>query len=292
MSENTYNKIPSREEIQKMSTPELMEFLRLDSCSPANSASDAELIFYILEVLEAREDAQESAPKQNPKEAFEKFQKLYLNSTEQGVSLDNTSTIKRAERKRVAPLPRWLRSVSLIAATLAFVVIVGSITIKAAGVDPWEMFATWTKDLFFFSSSQTEMPEMPEPDVSDLEEMLEKHSISIPAIPHWLPDGYELADVYEQSSPFATSITAAFVKQKDVLILNLRVYTNASSTAFDEKDDVNVELFETGGNVHYIYFNEGNITASWKLDATDITIYGPVTVDEMKQIIASFYERN
>lgn len=291
MSDNIKESAPSREEIDAMSTQELMELIRQDAELPANSSSDEELIFYILEVLAKREEMRDVVLHKNPEEAHEKFQKLYLNTTEQGIPIDNTPRAKRIKEKQVVRFPRWLRSVSVIAASLALVLIAGSITIKAMGIDPWERFATWTKELFFYSSSQTELPVLPEPDVADWEKMLEKHVVSVPAVPHWLPDGYELTDVYEQVSPFAASLTAEFTNQKDVLILNLRIYTNAAGTAFDEKDETDVEIYEVGGNIYHIYLNEGNTTASCELNDTDISIYGPISVDEMKQIIASFYER-
>ena len=154
MSDNTYSGIPSREEIQSMSTPELMEILRQESYKPSDSASDAELIFYILEALETREDAQESAPKQNPKEAFEKFQKLYLDPVEDGISTGKSKNLQENKKPQVIRLPKWLRAVAAIAAVFAVVVIAGSITTQASGFDPWTMFANWTKDIFCFSNGK------------------------------------------------------------------------------------------------------------------------------------------
>lgn len=296
MSDNTYSGIPSREEIQSMSTPELMEILRQESYKSSDSASDAELIFYILEVLETREDAQESTPKQNPKEAYEKFQKLYLDPGEDGISIRKAKDLQRNEKLQVVRFPKWLRSIAAVAAVLAVVVIVGSVTIKAVGLDPWTLFANWTKDIFYFSNGETQPPQMPEPDVAVLEDMLEKHSVTIPAVPHWLPEGYELFDVYEHVSPFEATITAEFWHEMECFMYTLQISsdasTNASTNGISEKDENDVEIYEYNNQVHYIFSNNGNMTASWTVENCVFTLYGPITMENMKLIIASFYEGN
>ena len=292
MSDNTYSGIPSRKEIQDLSTPELMEILRQESYKSSDSASDAELIYYILEVLEAREDAQESAPKQNPKEAFEKFQNLYLDPVEDGISAQKAKELQCSEKPQAVRFPKWLRSIAAVAAVLAVVVIAGSVTIKAAGLDPWTLFANWTKDIFCFSTGETQLLEIPEPDVSELEAMLEKHSVTIPAVPHWLPEGYELADIYEQVSPRSTTITAEFWHEMDWIVYSINTYSEGSTNVVFEKDETVVETYTINEQVHYIFSNNGNNSASWAVGNCVLSIYGPISTEEMKQIIASFYEGN
>lgn len=292
MSDNTYAKIPSREEIKNMSTSELMEILRLESYSPSDSVSDAELIFYILEVLETREDAQESAPKQNPKEAFEKFQKLYLDPVEDSISIAKAKAPHQNKKPQVIRSTKWLRSIAAVVAVLVVVVIAGSVSIYAAGFDPWEMFATWTKDIFYFSNGETQPPQISKPDVAMLEDMLAKHSVTIPAVPRWLPEGYELIDVYEQVTPRATTITAEFWRNMDYMFYSVQIYTDTPTSAITEKDETVVELYEIDEQAYYIFSNNGNTTAKWTVKNYILSIYGSPSTEEMKQIIASFYERN
>lgn len=290
MSDNTYSGIPSREEIQSMSTPELVEILRQGSYDPSDSASDAELIFYILEVLETREDAQGSAPKQNPKEAFEKFQKLYLDPDEDGISMGKTKTLQQNKKPQVIRIPKWLRSIAAVAAVLVVVLIAGSVTIKAAGLDPRTLFANWTKDIFYFSPPEGTAPSIFVPDVSDLEQALEKNNVEFSCTPHWLPDGYRLFDVYESVTPRNTTITAEFINGTQKVFLVLRGFSSVPNPVVSEKSELDVEPYVQGGCTYYLFMNADIVSASWYVDNWECSLYGPITMDDLKHIISSFYE--
>ena len=108
----------------------------------------------------------------------------------------------------------------------------------------------------------------------------------------WLPEGYELIDAYEHVTPRSTTITAEFWCNMDHLIYSVQIYTDTPTSAITEKDETVVDIYVINGQVHYIFSNNGNKVAEWTVNNNVLSIYGPISTEEMKQIIASFYEGN
>ena len=186
MSENQNRGIGDLSKYDAMTTEELEEILRLDAQAQEEQESDTETILYIMEVLAARKRNNGHTGK-TALEAYESFKQNYM------PEVDNIETISKASTKTKIAFPRWLRSLTATAAVLA-ILLVGSVTAQAFGLNIWEAVVKWTQETFQFgdwgdSSVNDNLP------YASLQEALEESEITASLIPNWFPDSFELVEI-------------------------------------------------------------------------------------------------
>ena len=274
-----------------LSTSELENILRADLDAPE---SDPERTLYILEVIERRDPEHAAAREADTDRAWEEFQAYY--DVPEGQ--DRTLYPSEPPKKKLHLAffgkrhPR-LRQAALIAAMLALLMLGAS----ALGFDGFsKMIGLWTDEEFHFVSAGSAASST---DISpenmayeSLEEALEAYKINTPVISTRLSKDFilkeltveedsETKEIYFYSlynyneSPFSISIAHRF-RQSDFTY---------------EKDDTLVDVYESHGISHYIYQNNGFVSASWCNGLLECTMYGKIQTDELKEIIDSIYER-
>ena len=277
MSEKQSRGIGDLSKYDAMTTEELEEILRLDAEAPEEQESDIEMILYIMEVLTERKRNNSHTGK-TALEAYESFVENYMPETE-----DSTPASKRTVPfKRTCP--RCLRSLTAAAAVLVILVL-GTVTAKAFGINVWQAVVKWTQDTFHVgewdnSNANYNLP------YTSLQEALEKGKISASIAPTWFPDDYELVDIKVDHSPLQNKYLAKYANGEQSLIITVQDYLD-NEPFYVEQSDGLVEEYEASGILYYL-FSDVNLTkAKWINGSYECSISGNLTIEELKTMIDS-----
>ena len=130
---------------------------------------------------------------------------------------------------------------------------------------------------------------------SDIIETAEAFGVSEKLFPTVFPEGFVQAEVrvtkdYRDNttdfSAYYTNPESEYVFSVDAMMM-----TGASNGVF-EKDDRPVITYTVGDIDWYIMHNLENVYAVALIGNREVSFGGPVSVEKMKQIVDSVYERN
>ena len=270
MSENQNRGSIEFVKYDSMETEVLEEILRLDAEMPEGQESDTDKILYIMEVL-AERNRNNSHTGKTALEAYESFKQNYLSETD-----DNSVPMKT---KRGCP--RWVRSLTAAAAVLA-ILIAGSVTAKAFGLDIWKAVVQWTQETFHFGNSNVDSDR----DYASLQEALEQGGISIPLAPTWIPDGYKLEAIRAEITPIKKRYTAKYTDGDQTLRITVQDHLDGKPVYVEQSDGL-VEEYIASGITYYLFENNERTQAVWIVDSYECGVAGKVTIEELKQMINS-----
>ena len=277
MSENQNRGISDLSKYDAMTTEELEEILRLDAQAPEEQESDTDKILYIMEVLTERKRNNSHTGK-TALEAYETFKQNYMPEIEEPDIYDEKSV---AVKRR---FPRWLRGLTAAAAVLVILVL-GSVTAKAFGMDFWKTVVKWTQETFHFgewgnSEANDNLP------YSSLQEALEKSKITTSLTPNWFPSGYELIDIKVEYSPLQTVYKAKYSNGDQVLSIVIRDHLEGKPVYVEQSEGL-VEEYEISGVKYYLFSDINVVKAVWVNGSYECDIFGNVTIEELKMMIDS-----
>lgn len=215
--------------LDQLSTEELRQLLCADIDSPVNG--DDEAIFYILEVIESREQAHPSSPFPDLGKSWKEFNELYNTPEAADISLypienDAAPVLNSICKKSIHKRP-FLRRSLLVAATI--ICLIAALTIPVAGyANLFQMVGQWSAEQFGFTpetpvESSSLMYPSPGPVITsenDIRDILVQNGIKENVIPKWMPDGFKLLDeisVYEFGSSGNLQVDAAYSDGTDFL---------------------------------------------------------------------------
>lgn len=267
-----------------MSTEELQQILREDASKPeGQEETSTEALFYIMEVLAQRRRARNEG--KTPEEALEAFHKYYEE--------DEVSSLTEREpvvRKKNSTATNWVKRL-VAAAAIIILIFSGSITAKAFGFDLWEIIVKWTQETFHFGYSQ-DNNEINNPDSNDnvvysgLQMALNEFDITTPLVPCWIPEGYEEVSVRTFDTPKQKQFIAMYQKGDSEIKIWIQDYLENAPTQIEQSDSI-LEVYEVKGVQYYIVRDNEQLRAAWIRDSFECYITGPLSIDELKQIINS-----
>ena len=277
MSENQNRGIGDLSKYDAMTTEELEEILRLDAQAPEEQESDTEMILYVMEVLAARKRNNGHTGK-TALEAYESFKQNYM------PEVDNIETTRNVPTKTRITFPRWLRSLTATAAILA-ILLVGSVTAQAFGLNIWETVVKWTQETFNFgewgnTNANNDLP------YASLQEALSKGRINTLLVPTWFPNGYKLVDINVEHKPLQIAYKAKYTNGEQVLRITVQNYLDKIPVYVEQSDGL-VEEYEVAGVTYYLFSDIDVVKAVWINGSYECNIFGNVTIEELKQMIDS-----
>ena len=277
MSDNQNCGISKYAKFDTMTTEELEEILRLDLIAPEGQGSDMETLLYVMEVLADRRKMNGHAENEALK-AYESFKQNYM---------PEIQTARKPVVKHNHSKLRWLRSLSAAAAVLV-IILLGTVTAKAFGVDVWEAVITWTQETFHIGGyGQTVEPGTDDHFAYDsLQEALQQRNINDALVPTWIPDGYELVDIKVEETPLSDIYHGYYQNGEKRLKISVRNHLTANPEYMEQSSDFN-EIYEVAGTKYYIFTNNMQIQAVWIFDSYECYLSGHVTIDELKMMIDS-----
>ena len=280
MSENQNCGIRDFSKYDEMTTEELEEILRLDAEMIDGQESDTEILLYVMEVLTQRRK-KIGQTGNTAQEAYETFTQHYLPEI---MNTDNTDPVPAKRNKPANRMHRWIRAMAATAAVLV-ILIAGSVTAKAFGIDVWKAVIQWTQETFHFgewgnSNSSNNLP------YASLQEALEEGNTPTWLVPTCIPDGFKLVDVMTNVTPIQKIYRAKYMKEEQYLIITVQDYLDEVPYYVEQGEDL-VEEYEVAGITYYLFENYENVRAVWLYGSYECDISGEVTIDEIKEMIDS-----
>lgn len=298
----------------KMSTESLEELLRLDAELPDGEGSDIDEILYISEVIAKRDREQPTGrySEADVDAAWETFQTKYLPYAADGRSLYDFDDDEPGSTKAITPdMPspsgkkrisargrRRLGRLASIAAAIALLIGIMTVTAYAMGYDLWGVIAQWTKDTFTFvpiSENNRANIQTKDDDFANLQMALDEFGVTTQLVPTWIPDGFILDDIVVDDTTMEDSITfqANYVNNEKYLTIYINMYDTADNVNYSawEKDDHTVTELSVGGITFYIVENDSEPLAIWSNGQFECFISGNISTDDLIKIIRSIYEK-
>lgn len=275
MSENQNRGVGDLSKYDAMTTEELEEILRLDAQAPEEQESDTETILYIMEVLAARKRNNVHTGKTALK-AYESFKQNYM------PEVDNVKTTRNVPTK--ITFPRWLRCLTATAAVLA-ILLVGSVTAQAFGLNIWEAVVKWTQETFHFgewgdSNADDDLP------YSSLQDAIEEGEITSLLVPNWFPSGYELVNISVENKPFQIAYKAIYTNGVRDIRITIQEYLDKIPVYVEQSEGL-VEEYQIAEVTYYLFKNNERTQAVWIVDSFECRITGELTIEELKLMIDS-----
>ena len=267
---------------EKLSTEELRIILRQDSMLDEGDASDTEAILAISTILAERE--QKEAPV-DVDAAWAAFQKEYRPFTdpEPLYALDAEDNTKHpAGSKR----PRFMKRLIGLAAVIALILTVGTVTAYARRYDLFGYVAKWSRDTFrFVNAEKTSVP------FYNMSAALSVDGITEPLVPRWLPEGYGEDNVKVGETPLYVFYDSWCYIGENTIRMAVTHYNSEErgNRIYETDPTVPPEIYEAGGIDHYLMMNGGYWRALWRVGDLECSILGKVSLDEMKRIVDSIY---
>lgn len=278
--------------LEQLSTEQLEDILRADLASEDQENDEA--VFHILEVLEKREKENPTGRLPDTDQAWKEFQQYYNIPEGEGESL---YPIRNTQEKRSASVPTKTRRVFrprkiLVVAAVLILMFGGMLTAQAAGVDVFGAIGRWTEEKFHF-----EITPASEDGTTDytFREASRKRGLPQSLIPTWYPKGFESSEPIDDSvEDYVDSVYCEYINKEEnrsYLAMVSRYFdSEAIAAAVYEKDDTEVEIYESKGRTFYIMSNLDSMTATWSDGILSIDIIGQLEVNQIKRIIDSIGE--
>ncbi len=241
-----------------------------------------------------------------PGEAWERFRRTRLAGDTSRLGLSNKGkvckTVISMEGKRQPRRPRRLGRALLIAAVI--VVMMTLLLPPVLGYrDIFHMVAKWTDEQFRFVAPTYGNPETAEENddqeaMTPLMESLEEYGLPTSFSPTWFPEDRQFLEVrYKENENGKIYFTAVFADENEEKLVYFELikcpeYLRPKTSTFTwEKDDSTVIKFPYNGITHYIVENNGFIGAHWYVDLFEVAVLGDISIEEVKKIVESIYER-
>lgn len=228
----------------------------------------------------------------DPAEALERFRRRYAPLlAEEGAGGTPGEASAAPEKRRCSnPLVKALP----IAAAL--VLLLGTVTAQALGVDVFSAVARWTAEIFRLDGGSTPYAAVElrplevgeEASYESLEEAVEAFGIDAPIVPREIPERFELVEVKAVQRKLGVLIYANYESGGEVFQVRYNEAEMEESTAVERENDF-VDSCLTHGINHYLLMDMGREKAVWQNGEFECCLFGDVSEKEMKDIIYSIY---
>lgn len=259
-----------REELERMQTPQLDDLLLEEL---RREVPDGDLVRLIGSIL--RERDRNAAPQIDGEvqAAWTRYQEK-----------------SRKVRKQA-------RGIALKAASLILVVFVTMALLprEARAENFFERFIAWTEDVFSLSSPAedgdgdgTYVFQTDNPGLQEVYEQVTALGVTVPVVPMWLPEGYELKECVVDGTPTKSFLTATFFNGTIDAVYQLDIYADNITSAYT-KDENKIRVIEKNGIGHTLMNNKGVLTAVWTRENIECTIVIDCQEEILNQILESIY---
>lgn len=270
--------MPSVQELfQQMSTEELRALLDKELHTEPVNDHAIRLIMGIL-----RERNKDAAAQVSPEmlKAWEKYRKA-------------TDQIYAPARRNLQ-IRRWLARAAAAAAVLALLLL--PVIPQEAGAESlWETLTRWTSEVMEFFGYRDNEDRLVayefRTDNPGLQEVYDKAvelGITVPVVPMWLPEGYELVECFVQDFPVKTKLHSRFINAEDEIVFTVDIYTTEVSHKY-QKDGTDVELIECGGVLHQQFVNLDTDIIIWTRENIECSLFVGSHEDSTDRIVNSIY---
>lgn len=265
-----FNNTSLRETLEQLPTLELDAMLRAEL---EKEPPDEHAVRLILKVLREREADYPA----ETNEQIDKAWKEYEEKTTRWESRGGTAFLKAA-------------TILIVCGLLLF-----TLPQEASAGSFFDRITAWTESIFeLFSPSDSGKVQKEyvfrtdHPGLQELYDTVTELGVTVPVVPMWLDEGYELADCKVIVTPVATRVTATFLCGDKTATFELNIFSQNIAREY-HKNEPDAELFESNGIIHNLFRNEELWTVVWARDNIECFIAITCQEDILYQILDSIY---
>ena len=202
----------------------------------------------------------------------------------------------RYQRRRLAD--RKFTRGFLVKAAAVVLVLLGLLAMvprEAKAMNFFERFIAWTEDIFSLTSpAETGTRETEyvfrtdNPGLQALYDQVTELGVTVPVVPMWLPEGYELEKIEVQNAPSKTVLSAVLSSENGEFIYQMNVYTDNVTSTYT-KDDKEIQLIEKNGVEYKIIANKDLWVTVWIIENVECTIAVDCQEGIVNKILESIY---
>lgn len=267
------NELILRRELENLPGDELRTMLHRET---EKDVPDDDLVLSILHILEDREPEILDTESEKEKAAGKLFRKRIH------ARRKNTLTLKR----------NLLRVASVVIVVCLLFALVPQ---QAEADNWWQRLTKWTDEFFGFFRHEEDtfrledyVFETDNPGLQQVYDAVAEMGVTIPAVPMWLPEGYELTELTTEETPTKQYIHARFSNYNGECILKVN-FLNTKGQKDYFKSEMSVKKHETGGMIHNIVQNTEEWIVSWTKDNIECSIFVDCPENVLYEIIESIY---
>lgn len=268
--------IPTREQLDKMSTAELLEALEQTLFSMTEENYDGELLDAYLDELDRKSPMPEHPATD---ESYERF-KARVGKMNAAIN-----PLESAPAASAKPKPRHtaLRT-ALVAVIAAACLLSCMVVVQAAGLDVFGSIARWTDSLFGFGAID-EPAASPSP-TGTQEVTVEYIETLLPTV----PDGFVMGEpvVFEDDVSGGIEYCVSFISEANYITFSAVEQYNDNMSKY-QKDYQDVRIIHIDGQNFYLFMNNGYASAAWRLSNLECNINSDLALEELTQIIVNSY---
>ena len=124
-----------------------------------------------------------------------------------------------------------------------------------------------------------------------LDQALVEHDIRA-AVPRWIPEGFELADLIVDDEYEIVDIDAWYEKGEDVLVFSIiQVQEGGMIDAFYEMNEESLRTETVGNLAVYFFSNNARNSAAWNEDEYLVYFSGDITEQEVEKMVQSIFSQ-
>ncbi|WP_300415584.1 DUF4367 domain-containing protein [uncultured Oscillibacter sp.] len=252
---------------------------------------DSEALGALLEQLEAVSPLPASLPT-DPEEGLKRFRRRYASVIEAADAGVGTGTPAVPEKRHsIKPFAKALPFAA------ALILLLGTMTAQAFGVDVFSAIARWTSEIFrldggsvpYAAVTVRPLEEGEEATYESLEEAVAAFGIDAPIVPKEIPERFELVRVTAACHKIGILIYADYESEDGYLQIR---YNEAEAQGFSalEKENGDVDSHIVKGIDHRMASDLERQKAIWHNGDFECRITGDVSEQEIKSMIDSIYK--
>ena len=105
----------------------------------------------------------------------------------------------------------------------------------------------------------------------------------------WVPDGYELVDIYVLNQSMDAVVSAELMNNDKYILFSMIIHGKEAYLSH-EKDANNITIVELAGVQHYIMSNIEVQTVTWVTDRVECSIFTNCQKEELYSLLKSIYK--
>lgn len=260
-------------ELETISTEQLRTMLNTET---QKDTPDDDLVLSILHILEDRDPVELDFESEKEEAAWKLFRKR----------------VRGRKKYRLRHSGNLMKAASIVLVICLLFVMVPQ---QAEADNWWQRLTKWTDDFFGFFREEEDTFRLEDyefrtdnPGLQQVYDAVVELGVTIPAVPMWLPEGYELAECTTVETPAKQYVHARFLNNGSACVLKVNLLNIESPKAYF-KDDISVIERETGGVIHSIIRNTENWSVTWTKDNIECSIHIDCSEDVLYKIIDSIY---
>lgn len=262
-----------RDTLEQMETQQLDDMLLKEL---RQETPNGDLIRMIGSVLKERDKDTVPDIDANIRQAWERYQRKS----------------RPVHKKRSCLNSLFVKAASLLLVLVALQVFVPQ---KAEAMNFFERFISWTEDVFSLINPAEAGEEKgvyvfrtDNPGLREVYDKVVELGVTVPVVPSWIPEGYELVECKVTEMPISNYLSARFACGSADFVYQLEIYTDNVTYDFC-KDGTEIRVEEKNGIEYSILQNSDVLVAVWTRDNVQCCIAIDCQEDTLLRILDSIY---